>query len=303
MRQKREREDKMLHRGVHNCGDICKRSNFSLLSSKGKRFRLMLMIALLLFISILVFSIVLHVYSQSLARKALSLLSESATIKVGSTENSIMPFVSRYGGSKWHPSTSFADDTYDDKVNRQISGSTNVYSYEMKISPFHAFTAKGEQTGRLHTALIYLMGHSPNYLRDPLGLRNWLVVVHVRIQDGRVAAVSGTSLVEGSNGWLGDDWTHSSELDEANGVSPAYSVETTILEIPPDSGQGLIEWLTPRATSDQVQASYNLNDRCFNGIHPCTSLCELKPNLFKYLKMHQEIKGASVAAYCQEPRP
>jgi len=272
-------------RSVHNCGNICKRLSFSLLSAKGKRFRIPLMITLLLFISILVFSIVLHVYSQTLARKAFSLLSEAATIKVGSTENSIMPFVSRYGGAKLHPSTSFEDDTYDVKGDRQIDGPKNLNSYEVKISPFHAFTAKGERTGRLHTALIYLMGHSPNYLRDPLGLRNWLVGVHVRIQDGRVAAVSRIALVEGSNGWLGDDWTHSSELDEANGVSPAYSVETTILEIPPDNGQGLIEWLTPRASSDQVQASNNLNNRCFTGILPCASLRDLKPDVFKYLKM------------------
>jgi hypothetical protein len=276
----------MLHRVLHNCGNICKRISFSMLSAKDKRFRIPLMIALLLFISILVFSIVLHVYSHTLARKALSLLSEAATIKVGSTENSIIPLVSRYGGAKWHPSISFADDSYDDNGNRRISGSTNLYSYEMKISPFHAFTAKGERTGRLHTALIYLMGHSPNYLRDPLGLRNWLVDVHVRIQDGRVAAVSGTALVEGSNGWLGDDWTHSSDLDEANGVSPAYSVQTTILEIPPANGQGLIEWSTPRATSDQAQATYNVNDRCFNGILPCASLHEFKPDVFKYLKNH-----------------
>jgi len=275
----------MLHQGRYDCGNICKRLSFRLLSASGKRSRFPLMITLFLFISILVFSIVFHVYSQILARQALSMLSEAASIKVGSTENSILPFVSRYGGIKWHSSESYADDTFDDKGDRQNDRSTNLYSYEMKISPFHAFTVKGERTGLLHTALIYLMGHSSNYLRDPLGLRNWLVVVHVRIQDGRVASISGNALVEGSNGWLGDDWTHSS-LDEANGLLPAYSVEMTILEIQPNDGQGLIERLTPRASSDQVQVSNSLNNRCFTGILPCASLHEFKPDVFKYLKNH-----------------
>ena len=52
----------------------------------------------------------LHAYSHYMLRRAFPLLSEVTSIKIGDSEESILDLVARYGGSKWYPSSSSADD-------------------------------------------------------------------------------------------------------------------------------------------------------------------------------------------------
>jgi hypothetical protein len=149
----------------------------------GKRSGLMLKITLSLIVALLVCSVGLRIYSRHAVHRALSMLSEAALIKVGDNEETVLPLVARYGGAKRYPESTQANST--------------SYSYEMKLSPFQVFSNG-------HGAMAYLMVYVPNYLRGFLGLRNWLVLVGVHIQNGRVESVYGDASVEGGHGWLGN---------------------------------------------------------------------------------------------------
>jgi hypothetical protein len=247
-------------------------------SASGKRSGFMLKIVLSLLAVLLISCGGLHIYSRYAVDRALSLLSEATLIKVDDTEEPVLSLVARYGGTKRYPESTQA-------------GSAS-YSYEIKLSPFQVFSNG-------HGAMAHLMVYVPNYLRGFLGLRNWLVLVGVRIQNGRVESVNGDAFVEGGSRWLGNSWHKlSSRVDEA---SSAYSIEMSSLNISRNGGSGVDESFTPVATHEQVQTSYDLNRSCFTGFIPCSTLCDFKPSLFGYLKEHPEIRGNFDTNYCRVP--
>jgi hypothetical protein len=243
----------------------------------GKRSGFMLKIILSLLAVLLISCVGLHIYSRYAVHRALSMLSEAALIKVGDNEETVLPLVARYGGAKRYPESTQATST--------------SYSYEMKLSPFQVFSNG-------HGAMAYLMVYVPNYLRGFLGLRNWLVLAGVHIQNGRVESVNGDAFVEGGHGWLGNNWHKLAGIDKA---SSAYSVEMSSLNITQNGGSGLDESFTPLATLDQAQISYDFNRSCFTGFIPCSTLCDFKPSLFRYLKAHPEIRGNFDTNYCRVP--
>jgi hypothetical protein len=243
----------------------------------GNRSGIMLKIIVSLFAVLLISCVGLHIYSRYAMDRALSLLSDATSIEVNDKEESVLPLIAHYGGTKWYPDTTAVD-------------SAN-YSYEIKLSPFQVFSNG-------HGAMAYVMAYVPNYLRDSLGLRNWLVLVGVHIQDGRVKAVNGDAFVEGRHGWLGNSWHKLAGVDE---VSKAYSVEMSFLDIAKNGGSGLDESFTPIATHEQERISYDFNRSCLTGFVPCSTLCDFKPGLFRYLEAHPEIRGNFDTNYCHVP--
>jgi len=244
----------------------------------GKRSGFMLKIILSLLVVLLISCVGLHIYSRYAVGRALSLLSDATLIKVDDNEESVLPLIAHYGGTKWYPEPTHANSA--------------TYSYDIKQSPFQVFSNG-------HGALAYLMAYTPNYLRDLLGLRNWLVVVGVHFQNGRVKSVNGNAFVEGGNRWLGNSWHKLAGIDE---TSSAYSVEMSFLNIAQNGGSGLDESFSPIATHEQVQISYDFNRGCFTGFVPCSTLCDFKPSLFRYLKAHPEIRGNFDTNYCRIPQ-
>jgi len=122
--------------------------------------------------------------------------------------------------------------------------------------------------------------------------------VGVHVQNGRVKSVNGDAFVEGGSKWLGNSWHKLPGVDKA---SSAYSVEMSSLNIAQNGGSGLDESFTPSATNEQVQISYDFNRSCFIGFIPCSTLCDFKPSLFKYLKAHPDIRGNFDTNYCRVP--
>lgn len=243
----------------------------------GKRSVFMLKLALSLIVALLVCCFALRAYSRYTVHRALSMLSEAALIGVGDNEEIVLPLVARYGGTKRYPESTQIDSA--------------SYSYEVKLSPFQVFSNG-------HGAMAYLMIYAPDYLRGFLGLRNWLVLVGVQIQNGRVKSVNGDAFVEGGHGWLGNNWHKLAGIGEA---PSSYSIEMSFLNIAQNGGSGLDESFTPIATHEQVQVSYDFNHSCFTGFIPCRTLCDFKPNLFRYLKAHPEVRGNFDTNYCQVP--
>jgi hypothetical protein len=241
----------------------------------GKRSSFMLKIALSLLTVLLISCVGLHIYSRYAVDRALSLLSDATLIKVDDNEESVLPLITRYGGSKWYPES--------------IQTNSASYSYDIKQSPFRVFSNG-------HGAMAYLMAYMPNHLRDFLGLRNWLVVVGIHIQNGRVTYVNGSAFVEGGDRWLGNSWHKLAGIYEA---SRAYSVKMSFLDIAQGGGSGLNESFTPIATHEQVQISYDFNRSCFTGFIPCSTICDFKPRLIQYLKAHPEVKVNFDAENCR----
>jgi hypothetical protein len=219
-----------------------------------------------------------HFYSRYKMKQALSLLTEATAIKVGDNEETVLPLIARYGGTKIYPESAQADSAGD--------------SYEIKLSPFQVFSNG-------HGAMAYVMAYVPNYLRGFLGLRNWLVTVGVRVQKGRVKSVNGDVFVEGGSRWLGNSWHKSPGVDEA---SSAYSVEMSSLNIARNGGSGLDESFPPAATHEQERISYEFNRSCLTGFIPCSTLCDFKPNLFRYLKEHPEVRVNFEIDRCRLPQ-
>ena len=244
----------------------------------GKRSGFMLKITLSLMAALLACCFGLRAHSRHMVHRALSLLSEAALIKVGDTEETVLPMVARYGGTKMY--------------SQSAQGDSASASYEIRLSPFQVFSNG-------HGAMAYVMVYVPNYLRGLLGLRNWLVTVDVRVQEGRVKSVNGDAFVEGGSRWLGNSWHKLPGVDEA---STAYSVEMSALNISRNGGSGLDESFTPIGTHEQEQISYEFNRSCFTGFIPCSTLCDLKPSLFRYLKEHPEVRVNFEIDRCRLPQ-
>ena len=225
----------------------------------------------------------LHFYSRYKMKQALSLLTEATAIKVGDGEQSVISLVARYGGSR-------------------SASSPGAYSYEIKLSPFQVFSMDGGERSPFRSTLVFIMSHVPNYLREPLGLRDWLVAVDLSIQNGQVTTVSSNAMVEGRSRWLGNSWKQTSEAVGLDGAPSAYSVDMAYLTFAPRGGSTLEEVLPPLASFEQVRASYEINHRCFTSLIPCASLCDLKPSIFRYLYAHPEVRVNFEIDRCRLPQ-
>lgn len=255
----------------------------------GGRSRLIVRLTVVVLAFLFVISCGLHFYMRYRMGQALSLLSEAKSIKTGDGEQSVISLAARYGGTKF-PLSSFSEGkcaTNDTCQNDKLE--LHTYSYEIRLSPFHVFSLKSGQTAPFLSAFAFLLIHGPNYLREPLGLRNWLIAVVFRVQDGHVTTVRGNAFVEGRSGWLGNSWMRSSEKFGHDVAPGTLSIQMAFLTLAADGGSTLEETLSPLASVEQVKASYEVNDRCFTGLIPCASLCEFKPSVFRYLNAHPEV--------------
>lgn len=230
----------------------------------------------------------LRSYTVYVAHRAVSVLDEAARIQVGATEASILPLVARYGGVKWKPYSPIRIDDCADKAGCEYQNAhLPDYAYDFDYAPFNVLSQPDRRTGQLRRAITTLMIQTPSSWRDPLSLRNWLIEVQICIRGGRVENVYGSLFVEGRTHWLGNTWELVEEPDREMG-SKTYRLTGTALTFPGNGGGGIIQFLTPAATADQLQAAHSFNARCLTGFIPCQRLCDLSPRAFEYLNEHPE---------------
>lgn len=236
----------------------------------------------------------LRVYTVNLGRRSITLLDEAARIPIGASEDSILPLVARYGGTKSTPlPPTPTDDCFDKAACEYQNVHRPDYSYGLALSPFDVMSSPKDQTGRVHRLLSLLMGRTPSELRDPISMRDWLVGVEISIRGGRVVAVGGYLYVEGRNRWLGNTWTLSEEMRDLDIRSKAYAIDGTFLTFPGNGGAGTIHYLTPAAIPEQFKSAQSFNTRCITGLVPCRCLSDLTPLAFQYLGHHPDV-GSSI---------
>ena len=262
----------------------------------GRLRRLEVRLTFAAFALILIIYCGLRVYTVNLGHRGIALLGEAARISVGASEDSILPLVARYGGTKSMPlPPTPADDCVDKAVCEYQNAHRPDYCYGFAISPFDVMSSLKDQTGRVHHLLSILMIRTPSALRDPISMRDWLVGVEISIRGGRVVATGGYLYVEGRNRWLGNTWGLFAEMPDLDMRPKAYAVSGTFLTFPGHGGGGTIHYLTPAAIPEQFKSAQSFNTRCITGLVPCRCLSDLTPLAFQYLSRHPDV-GSSVEA-------
>jgi len=263
--------------------------------------RLSLRLTMFLAVLIALLCCGLRIYTAYLVHRAIVLLDETARIPVGTTEDSILPLVSRYGGQKQIPSP---PEDIEDCPNKADCEYHNAhipdYSYEVNLSTLNVYSGPDRQPERLRRAVAFLMTRTPSFLRDLLSMRFWLADVSIWIRAGRVEAIHGGVYVEGRPAWLGNAWSLSADMP-TEWRSKNYVVDGTFLEMWNDGGAGTIHHLTPAATPEQFQAARDFNSRCLTGLIPCRCLGDLNPSAFQYMSKHPEVGDTITTPGCPSP--
>jgi hypothetical protein len=240
-------------------------------------------------------------YTVYLTHRAVLLLDEATRIQIGANEDSILPFVARYGFVKQAPPspepTGNCPVTTDgicldlSPQSREELDYWNAhrpdYTYEVDLSPFDAFSAMHQRPRGVHLALAYLMFRTPIILRNLLSLRDWRAFAYVSIRGGRVEGVSSGLFVEGSTCWLGHSWHLLREMFPLSLPQKTYSAEEGWLELN-TTGNSTDQSITPAATAEQFKAARSINTSCLTGLIPCSSLHDLSPRAYEYKKLHPE---------------
>ena len=243
----------------------------------------------------------LRSYMAYVARRSIDLLKEASLTSIGSTEDSIAPFVNRYHGVKWSPPTSTCDDALDKADCEYKNEHLPEYQYSITASPFDVLSPAESQAGRIHHLLSILMIQTPSAWRDPFALRDWWVDVEISIREGHVVAVNGGLFVEGRNRWLGNTWRLSAEMPHVAMHQKAYVIDGSFLTFPGNGGAGTVQYLTPVATPEQFESAHNFNARCITGLFPCRCLSDLTPLVFEYLDRHPEFGSIVRTDDCPYP--
>jgi hypothetical protein len=245
----------------------------------------------------------LRAYTGYLAQRANAVIAEAARIQVGATERSILPLVARYGAMKWRPQQPISTNDCPDRAScERFNANLPDYAYDVDIAPFNILSAPPPQTGGLRRALAFLMIRTPSSWRDPISLRDWVTEVQICIRSGRVVRVYSSVIVEGRTRWLGSTWELSPDGRD-NGAPPkAYAVDGMNLTFPGNGGAGILQFLTPEATSEQLLAAHSFNARCLTGLMPCRRLCDLSPRAFQYINQHPEVSNIVSSDDCLKSR-
>lgn len=127
-------------------------------------------------------------------------------------------------------------------------------------------------------------------------MRSWTVVGSVGFTNGKVKTVFGDLVIEGENEWLSAEWNDVSEIPAYlwerypdNGFPaepPQYDASWTHLHFGDGTGEGIISFVTPQSTSEELNAARNINLQCLFIGRGCHSLCELMPDATRYRREH-----------------
>jgi hypothetical protein len=260
--------------------------------------RLALRFTMFVFILIALLGCGLRVYTTYLVHRAVVLLDEATRIRLGATEDSILPLVSRYGGRKHTPSPAEGIEDCANKADCEYNNAHIYdYSYDFDFSTLNVYSGPDHQPGRLRRAQAFLMMRTPGFLRDLLSMRFWMANVIIRIRAGRVESTHGGVYVEGRPAWLGNSWTLHADMPP-EWRPRNYAVDGTFLEIWTGGGAGTIHALTPAATPEQFQAAQEINARCLTGFIPCRCLSDLNPKGFQYMSRHPEVGDTVTTPGC-----
>ena len=240
----------------------------------------------------------LRSYCEYEAHCARLMFTEASRIHIGDTEASVLSLVQRYGGFRRTPEPLSPREQWIDKeeFDYQQNRLTD-YDYEITVSPF-GITGPG-LLAQVKRAVIAAV---PTELRPVLGMRDWGTVVELSIRRNRVRAVSATALFAGSSKWLGHSWELAEGMPHYGMPSRAYLIGAAILSMGDGGGEMIENYLTPKASQEEVEAARQFNTRCLTSIKGCDGLCDVAPPALQYLTQHPDADWNIIPPKCPNAR-
>lgn len=225
-------------------------------------------------------------------RRAAIFLEELKSIQLGQSEASVMPFILHFQGVRAEEELGFKDD-----------------SYILRIDPWHLMRLFPGPTWA-DDSYRWAFSRFGNW-RRALKLRSWTASGQVTFANGKVKAVSGWLVLEGENEWLMAEWYYGSEIpaylrsrsikDSLPDEEPRYEAHWTHLHFGDRTGEGIISYVTPLATSKELKAARNINLECLMNGRGCHSLCDLMPTAAQYRQQQYGGWGWNSGSWGMQP--
>jgi hypothetical protein len=194
--------------------------------------------------------------------------------------------IARYGGLKWTPEPLSPREQWIDKDEYDYEiKSVADYKYELAIGPLGTLVAR---VSRWTQALRAARKVVPEHLRELLRLRDWGTTVELWIRGGRVQSVSAMTLVEGRSEWLGHSWELAKRMPRYGMPLRAYAIGSVHLTMADRGGEMIQNFLTPKASEEEVEAARKFNAGCLTSLRGCDGLCDLAPRALEYLNHHPD---------------
>ena len=135
---------------------------------------------------------------------------------------------------------------------------------------------------------------SSGLFRRGSGLRVWEADGAIGIKEHRVVFVKKSLVVEGKNEWLMVTCSLAPKISERDlehhspisSEMSRYFAHWAHLHMAMDTGEALVNLITPEADQDQFRAAHEINFRCLTSRRGCKSLCELMPAATAYRHQH-----------------
>jgi hypothetical protein len=224
------------------------------------------------------------------------MLSEVSSVQIGDTEGSVLALTGRYGGWKWTPEPLSPREQWIDKEEYDYeAGRQSDYRYELGVSPFGTTVGR---VGRVAQALRAAREIVPARLRPLLGLRDWGAVAELSIRNGRVHSVSAMTLFEGHSEWLGHEWALAEGMPRFGMPARAYAIGAAHLTMANGGGEMISNFITPRASREEIDAAHRFDSRCLTSLEGCHGLCDAAPRPLAYLKQHPDAAWNIIPPQC-----
>lgn len=233
------------------------------------------------------------------------MLAEASRVRIGDSEDSVLPLVRRYRGHKWSPPNSTRGSLNDrenwvnvEEYERALSIYPD-YVYSIEVDPWGSPTF--ETPSKAAKALRIVIDAIPSGVRAPLGMRDWASFIDIRIRDGRVSGVEGIVLVEGRSRWLNHSWSLAYERLSQTLPQRPYAIESENVLMRDGRSRGIRNLITPQASEEQAEAAHTWNMACVVSLRGCSNRCELSPRAFQYWNTHPDHSGSTWEPTCDIP--
>lgn len=207
-------------------------------------------------------------------RRAGAFLHQVERVQLGQTADSVQSLCREYEDVKSASSTNTDPDTHT-----------------LRVDPWHLYRPFAGPHW-IDAAIKGIISKGGN-LRRVLGLRFWTVNAELRFKDDHVHSVGATVTVEGENEWLLAHWNSVLEIPlvlrqthEFRPEMSRYLISWTHLHIGKETGEGIMNFITPLATTEEQDAARNINLQCLTSLPGCHSLCDLMPHANRYRREH-----------------
>jgi hypothetical protein len=220
------------------------------------------------------------------ADRAGRMLKELAAVKIGDSEEQVLPMLQRYGSCRGSLQLYTKVDKTDYECLVEI-GPSGIY-----------YIVDRANAGMFYRITRAILSSLNPRLRRAIGLRRWSVYGRVGFKNDKAKVLEGIVMVEGSHEWLEGGWDVIETIPES--VIDAF-VTTPGVSWPHDANHYLVGWsrliamekengggegsgidITPAATDEERRSAHEFRLQCLTSRSGCRTVCDLYPAAEEY---------------------